>query len=192
MIDDKLKEKVREVYSRVAEKTPEAGFPFPVGRAFAEAVGYPPALLDELPAACVESFAGIYPLSVRADLLPGEQVLDVGCGAGLDALIAARRVGEGRVVGVDFSEAMLARARDGAAEAGSPARFVLAEAGHLADLEVGFDVVMANGILNLNPDREALLAEMARLLKPGGRFYGAEIVGTGERTNYCGLDNWFR
>lgn len=186
-----LKAHVRRIYSQAAE-APDSKLPFPVGRAFAEAIGYPREVLDALPEGCVASFAGIYPVSVRAGLQPGQSVLDVGCGAGLDALIAARQTG-GRVVGVDFSEAMVARARAAAGEAGLAAEFNIGEAGRLPMPEAIFDVVLANGVLNLNPDRKRLVAEMARVLRPGGRFVGAEIVSEGEGgTGACTLQDWFR
>lgn len=187
-----LKAAVREAYSRAAE-TPGAPLPFPVGRKFAEEVGYPPELLDSLPAACVASFAGIYPVALRARLEPGQRVLDVGCGAGLDALVAARRVAGGRVVGIDFSAAMVARAAAAAREARLPVEFRLTEAGGLDEPPASFDAVLANGVLNLNPDRERLLAEMGRLLRPGGRLFIAEIVTEAESGGgACTLQDWFR
>jgi SAM-dependent methyltransferase len=188
-----LKEAVREVYSRVARE-PAQKFSFPVGRAFAEEAGYPAGLLDSLPEQAVASFAGIYPLSVRAQLAAGQSVLDVGCGAGLDALIAAGRVAPGRVVGVDFSADMVARAQAAAAEAGLAVEFHLAEAGRLPLPDASFDALLANGVLNLNPDRKTLLAEMARVLKPGGRYFGAEIVSEAGQGGgaACSLEDWFR
>jgi len=193
---ERLKALVREVYSKAA-RGETVGVPFPVGRSFALEVGYPAELLDSLPAAAVESFAGIWPVSVRADLAAGQSVLDIGCGAGLDALIAARRTG-GRVAGVDFSEAMLERAREAATEAGLPVEFELCEAGELPFEPGSFDALLANGVLNLNPDRKRLVAEMARVLKPGGRLWGAEIVSEalaeGEEATgaACSLQDWFR
>jgi SAM-dependent methyltransferase len=190
---EELKAHVRRVYS-LAAGGPQADLPFPVGREFAQAIGYPAGLLDSLPEECVASFAGIYPLSLAAELEPGQGVLDVGCGAGLDALIAARRTSPGgRVVGVDFSEAMVARAKAAAAEANLPVEFQVCEAGRLPFPEASFDVVLANGVLNLNPDRKKLLSEMARVLKGGGRLYVAEIVSEGEEpAGPCTLADWFR
>ena len=103
-----IRGKVREAYSAAAAE-PEAGHPFPVGRAFAESLGYPAELLRRLPPSSVEAFAGVSNISMIADIAPGDTVLDLGCGAGLDAFIAAR--GAGRVVALDFSETMLRRAR---------------------------------------------------------------------------------
>ena len=108
---DRLCEAVRNAYSSAARQ-PEGTHPFPVGREFAASLGYPPGLLDSSPSVAVEAFAGVSNVAVFADIPEGANVLDLGCGAGLDALIAAGRVGaRGRVIGVDFSEAMLARVR---------------------------------------------------------------------------------
>src|SRR5688572_20229910 len=113
-----LREGVRKAYSLAAEN-PQADHPFPVGRQFAESLGYPPETLAALPASAVEAFAGVSNVAILADIPQGATVLDLGCGAGLDSLIAGHRVGpSGRVIGVDFSEPMLARARQAAAEAG--------------------------------------------------------------------------
>lgn len=109
----KLREGVRLAYSKAAER-PEDDHPFPVGRDFAESVGYPADLLDELPAVSTNAFAGVSNLAVFADIPVGAKVLDVGSGVGLDSIIAARRTGPGGdVTGVDFSETMLGRARQG-------------------------------------------------------------------------------
>src|SRR5574341_871346 len=106
-----LREGVRQAYSAAAEN-PQAKHPFPVGRQFAESLGYAPDALAGIPAAAVDTFAGVSNVAVFAEIPPGATVLDRGCGAGLDSLIAARRVGPaGLVIGVDFSEAMLHRAR---------------------------------------------------------------------------------
>jgi ubiquinone/menaquinone biosynthesis C-methylase UbiE len=135
-------------------------------------------MLDRLPPVTVEAFAGVSTVSLWADLPPGARVLDLGCGAGLDAVIAAERVGPaGQVIGVDFSEAMLARARQGGAEAGRANvefRQGDAEAMPLADGEI--DVAMANGLFNLNPERAAIFRELARVLRPGGTVFAAEMI----------------
>jgi 2-polyprenyl-3-methyl-5-hydroxy-6-metoxy-1,4-benzoquinol methylase len=108
----RLREMVRGAYSAAAEQ-PEEKHAFPVGRQFGESIGYPAELLARLPSVACDAFAGVSNVSLFADLPPGATVLDLGCGAGLDTLIAAQRVGTaGKVIGVDFSEAMLARARD--------------------------------------------------------------------------------
>jgi len=117
MINQHLRNGVRQAYSDVA-KNPQAEHPFPVGRQFAESLGYPPGLLADLPALAVEAFTGVSNVAIFADIPEGATVLDLGCGAGLDSLIAAKRVGPaGHVIGLDFSEPMLARAWQAAAEA---------------------------------------------------------------------------
>lgn len=168
---------VRRAYSTAAEK-PQDEHPFPVGRSFAESLGYPADLLSELPSVCVDAFAGVSKVAIFADIPPGAAVLDLGCGAGLDSLIAARRVGpRGKVVGVDFSQAMLARARRGSAEAGvRHLEFYHTEAGALPFADGQFDIALANGIFNLNPDREAIFRQLARVLRPGGAVYAAELI----------------
>jgi arsenite methyltransferase len=173
----RLRAAVRGAYSAAAA-APEAGHPFPVGRNFAESVGYPAGELEALPALAVDAFTGISNVSLFADLQPGMRALDLGCGAGLDALIAARRVGRtGRVLGVDFSGAMLARARRAASEtAASNLTFCQAAAESLPLKSGAIDVALVNGIFNLNPAREAVFAELARVVRAGGSVYAAELI----------------
>jgi SAM-dependent methyltransferase len=172
-----LREQVRSVYSRVAE-APQAEHPFSIGRRFAEQLGYPLQLLDRLPGAAVEAFTGVSNVAMFAQLPEAATVLDAGCGAGLDSLIAAQRVGaRGAVIGVDFSAAMLARARHAAAEAGlSNAAFRRVEAERLPLADASVDVVLVNGIFNLNPARAAIFRELARVVRPGGAVYAAELI----------------
>jgi ubiquinone/menaquinone biosynthesis C-methylase UbiE len=117
-------------------------------------------------------------VAVFADIPLGATVLDLGCGAGLDSLIAAQRVGpEGRVIGIDFSDAMLMRARQAAAQAGiDNVEFRRADAEDLPFDDDSFDVALANGIFNLNPARDAILGELVRVVRPGGAVYVAELV----------------
>ena len=190
----KLREGVRDAYSAAA-RTPQEEHAFPVGRAFAESLGYPRDLLDAMPAACVEAFAGVSNVAVFAAIPPGAIVLDLGCGAGLDSLIAARRVGpNGKVVGVDFSEAMLDRARRAAAEAGvTNVEFRRADAEALPLPDRSVDVAIVNGIFNLNPARGAIFGELARVLRPDGEVFVAELIlieplPEDERAS---LTNWF-
>jgi SAM-dependent methyltransferase len=172
-----LREKVRKAYSAAAER-PQGEHAFPVGRRFAESLGYPQELLIGLPSVSVDAFSGVSNVAVFADIPEGVTILDLGCGAGLDSLIAAGRTGPtGRVIGVDFSEAMLARARQAATEAGAEnVEFHRASAEELP-LEDGLiDVALVNGIFNLNPVRDAIFAELARVVRRGGAVYAAELI----------------
>ena len=174
---DELRQAVRDEYASVA-RSPEQGFHFHTGRHLAHLLGYDDAWLDGIPEGSLASFAGTgNPFRLGA-LPQGERVVDVGCGAGFDSLIAARMVGtEGCVVGVDMTPAMLAKAREGAAEAGH-ANITFRE-GYAEALPVPDDwagVVISNGVLNLIPDKAAALREMARVLKPGGRLQIADIL----------------
>ncbi len=175
--EQKLHERVRRAYSDAAHR-PLDSHPFPVGRVFARSLGYPDELLNSLPSSCVEAFSGVSNVSVFADIPPGAVALDLGCGAGLDALIAARRSGpNGKIIGVDFSEAMLARARRCALAAGiANALFLRADAEHLPVASATVGVAMVNGIFNLNPARKAIFRELARVVRQDGVVYSAELI----------------
>ncbi len=171
------RDKVREAYSEAADN-PTGKHPFPVGRTFAESVGYPAALLDSVPSIAVEAFAGVSNVSVFADIPKGATVLDLGCGAGLDSLIAASRVGlGGKVIGVDFSEAMLDRVRRTAHELGiENVSFQQTDAERIPLPDASVDVALVNGIFNLNPARESIFRELARVLRSRGKAYVAELI----------------
>jgi SAM-dependent methyltransferase len=173
----RLRGDVRDAYSRAAE-SPEGEHPFPVGCGFAESLGYPGALLQEIPAQSVDAFAGVSNISITAEIPRGATVLDLGCGAGLDSLIAARRVGpEGRVLGVDFSGSMIGRARRAAGADGSTlVEFLEAPAEELPIGDASADVALVNGLFNLNPARAAIFRELARVVRPGGSVYAAELI----------------
>ena len=172
-----LRDGVRTAYSAAAQR-PQDEHPFPVGRGFAESLGYPQDLLADLASVSVEAFAGVSNVAVFADIPEGATVLDLGCGAGLDSLIAAQRVGpEGKVIGVDFSDAMLARARQAAAEAdASNVEYRRADAEDVPLDGDSVDVALVNGIFNLNPARDAIFGELARVVRPGGAVYAAELI----------------
>lgn len=173
---ERLREAVREAYSGAATR-PADKHAFPVGRALAEDLGYPPDLLESVPAVAVEAFAGVSNVAVFADIPARAVVLDLGCGAGLDSLIASRRAGrDGRVVGIDFSGAMLARAARAAALDGARAVFCHADAERLPLGDGSVDVGLVNGIFNLNPARAAIFADLARVVRPGGGVFAAELV----------------
>lgn len=172
-----LRRQVREAYSAAAEN-PGASHVFPVGREFAASLGYAPELLADLPARSVEAFSGVTNLTAAAEIRRGENVLDLGCGAGLDALIAARMTGDrGRVVGLDFSTPMLLRSRAAAIESGSAnVLFCRGDAECMPLPNASVDVALVNGIFNLNPARGAIFRELARVIRPGGAAYAAELV----------------
>jgi len=172
-----LRERVRDAYSAAAER-PRDSHVFPVGRQFAESLGYSKELLATLPSACVDAFAGVSNVSLFADIPEEKCVLDLGCGAGLDALIAALRTGpKGKVIGVDFSEAMLGRARLSLGEAGiSNVVFCRGDAENLPVQTHSIDVALVNGIFNLNPARKAIFRELARVVRAGGVVYAAELI----------------
>jgi SAM-dependent methyltransferase len=172
-----LRKKVRAAYSLAAE-TPTAKHAFPIGRAFAQSLGYPADLVDAFPAVAIDAFAGVSNVSLFAEITPGTTVLDLGCGSGLDALIASQRVGpKGRVIGVDFSAAMLSRAHQAVAEShfgNVDLREGSAEHLPIGDAEI--DIAMVNGLFNLNPTRDAIFRELARVVRHGGTVFAAELI----------------
>jgi 2-polyprenyl-3-methyl-5-hydroxy-6-metoxy-1,4-benzoquinol methylase len=172
-----LRDEIRREYTEVATN-PARGFHFNTGRVLAAILGYTGAWYDHIPEATVDSFAGTGNPFSLGQLNPGEQVVDVGCGAGFDALIAARMVGPaGQVIGVDMTPAMLDKARASAAETGlAQAEFRQGYSEKLPVLDGWADVVISNGALNLSPDKLVALKEMRRVLKPGGRLQIGDIL----------------
>ena len=175
--ESEVRRKVRDAYSAAAV-CPTETHAFPVGRQFAESLGYPAALLANLPAACVEAFAGVSNVSMFAEIPKGSAVLDLGCGAGLDALIAADRTGsEGCVMGVDFSARMLSRAYRSAVEAGNGnVVFCQTDAEKLPLRDESIGIVLVNGIFNLNVTRRSIFRELGRVVRRGGVVYAAELI----------------
>jgi arsenite methyltransferase len=172
-----LKSEIKKTYARVSEQ-PEEDFVFPTGRAWAEDLGYPRELLARVPEIAAESFAGVANPFALGALEPGEVVLDVGSGAGTDSLVAAQMVGaEGRVTGIDMTPEMLAKARAAAAEMGTTnVEFVEGEVERLPFADATFDVVISNGVIDLIPDKDAVFAEIERVLRPGGRIQVADVT----------------
>lgn len=174
---DQLRKAIQDEYALVAED-PAHGFHFLLGRPLAHLLGYEEAWLEDIPEPTIASFAGTgNPFSIGQPR-PGERVVDVGCGGGIDSLVAASMVGpRGEVIGVDMTPAMLAKARASAAAAGTANVDFRAGFAEALPVEDGWaDVVISNGVLNLMPDKVAALREMARVLKPGGRLQIGDIL----------------
>jgi SAM-dependent methyltransferase len=173
---DLLKSEIKKTYASVSEE-PGRDFIFPTGRAWAEDLGYPDELAN-VPESAVESFAGVANPWTMGRLAAGERVLDLGCGAGTDSLVAAQMVGaDGHVTGIDMTSSMLAKAHAAAAEMGvTNVAFVEGEAERLPFPDASFDVVISNGVIDLIPDKDAVFAELYRVLAPGGRMQIADVT----------------
>jgi SAM-dependent methyltransferase len=171
-----LKDEIRKTYASVSSE-PETQFVFPTGRAWAEDLGYPEEL-GRVPESAVESFAGVANPFSLGRLSPGERVLDLGSGAGTDSLVAAQMVGpRGRVTGIDMTPEMVAKARAAASALGvDNVEFLEGEAEDLPFRDASFDVVISNGVIDLIPDKDAVFAELYRVLEPGGRIQVADVT----------------
>ncbi|MGH2978811.1 MAG: methyltransferase domain-containing protein, partial [Solirubrobacterales bacterium] len=172
-----LREEIQKTYTSVSEDQ-DRDFVFPTGRAWARDLGYPAQELARVPDETVDSFAGVANPFSLGRIEAGETVLDLGCGAGTDLLIAAQMAGpDGRAVGIDMTAAMTDRARESAREMGL-ANVELRE-GLIEDLpfpDESVDVVISNGVIDLVPDKDAVFSEIKRVLRPGGRLQIADVV----------------
>lgn len=173
-----LRAEVRTMYSRVAT-SPDGDFHFHRGPTYAATrLGYDVKELAALPLDVTASFAGVGNPHAIARIPAGAIVVDIGCGAGTDLLLAARRTGpQGRAIGVDMTESMRQRAREGALASGlGNVEVRNGDATRLPIDDGSIDVVISNGVLNLVPEKQRAVAEIARVLKPGGRAQIADII----------------
>jgi SAM-dependent methyltransferase len=169
--------KVSRRYAEISCSIKER-FRYPTGRKGAELFGYEPSLVERIPEEVIEHFCGVGNPFVSGEVRAGETVLDVGCGGGVDLIIAAISAGpEGRVVGIDLVPEMVMNARASIEKMGFANCEVMRSGSESLPFEDnGFDVVISNGALYLSPLKEQTFSEIHRVLKPGGRFQFADVV----------------
>ena len=191
----RIEESIRQKYIKVAI-SPEGNFQYPIGRAGLEALAYDKEMIQNLPDDAVESYCGVGNPFALGPIQEGETVLDIGCGTGVDTLIAAIMVGpEGKVVGIDMVPEMLERAMKNLNETIlSNVTFQPASAENLPFPDESFDVVISNGVFNLIPDKVKALSEVLRVLKRSGRLMIADQTLTGQLPEdaKARIESWFR
>jgi SAM-dependent methyltransferase len=191
----RIKESIHQKYAKVSD-SPEGLFKYPTGRAGLEALNYDPEIIQALPEAAVASYCGVGNPFSLGPVHEGESVLDIGCGCGVDTLIAAIMVGpKGKAVGIDLVPEMLVRARENIRKMSfTNVTFQETSSEDLPFPDESFDVVLSNGVFNLIPDKAKALAEVLRVLKPRGRLMMVDQILTGALPDdpKARVDSWFK
>ncbi len=191
----KIEAGIRDKYSKVADN-PEGLFAYPTGRAGLEALKYDPKLVRGLPEAVISSYCGVGNPFSLGPINKGDVILDIGCGAGVDTILAAMMAGPtGKAIGIDMVPEMVQRAKSNVGMTDvRNVTFIKTSGEDLPFPDAEFDVVISNGVINLIPDKAALLKEVMRVLKPGGRLMVADQVATGNVSKdfKARLANWFQ
>jgi len=190
----RIEEGIRGKYVKVAV-SPEGQFRYPTGRAGLEAMHYDPYLIRVLPESVTATYCGVGNPFTLGPIHPGDIVLDIGCGAGVDSIFAAVMAGTtGRVTGIDLVPEMLERAKENARLSALNINFLEGSAEDLLFFGNTFDVVISNGVFNLVVDKVKALSEVYRVLKPGGRFMLADQILAGElpKETKARIENWAR
>jgi arsenite methyltransferase len=192
---NKIQTSVCEKFAKVAQ-TPAGLFAYPTGKKGLEALGYNPALIEKLPDAVTASYCGVGDPFSMGEINAGEQILDVGCGTGVDTILAAMITGsDGLAVGVDIVPEMIDRAElNLQMMALDNVKFQNTSGGNLSFPNNSFDVVISNGVINLIPDKAATLSEILRVLKPAGRMMVADQIAIGaiQKDIKARLASWFQ
>jgi len=191
-----IREGIRGKYAQVAAAGAGCCFKYPTGQEAMRLQGYPADILATIPEEVLASFCGVGNPFSLGPIHPGEAVLDLGCGAGVDSLVAVRMTGpEGRVVGLDVTAEMIAKARANLEGLGLPnVSFQVGDAESLPFPDHDFEVIISNGVLNLTLNKEKALREAYRVLKPGGRFLVADMILTSELPPDLAdkISNWYQ
>ena len=191
----RIEEAIRGKYLKVAA-SPEGLFRYPTGRAGLQALDYDPEIIQSIPEPVLAAYCGVGNPFAVGPIHPGDAILDIGCGAGIDSIIGALMVGQsGSVMGVDLVPEMLERAKQNARMVGTEnVTFLEASAEELPSSDNSFDAVISNGVFNLVVDKVKALGEVYRVLKPGGRFMLADQVLAGElpKETKARIENWAR